>query len=500
MLKTTIEALENYDSFLRPAIYDSLLAVLDFYGLRSASNIYFNGESDVVKLIGNSATDGHTADRYTDGTFRNKIFIKADVQRSDFWNLRRELVEMPVFLNAELPLIMTPSFEGKEITVEVVARFNTEAAAKQFRNRINRQRENQVVDFNFSPTVHMVVNEGLYDFIKIIHGMLVKNDPTTPVFQEWFDRYKQFNFHKITNVKGNLPQMVVPLKPNGIGISFTDMFVTKVSKGENYGQFNVEFSYQFYFNEFLGWDLEFPLNVYQEQIPEGYIPRPQPAHTQYSGVPAGPEITSMRLSDPPTGYVQSPYFLRLPSHDPFPVPYTWWVQPVVVVRTSLKDLPEQVLGSVFDLEEFKWRPKAIDYIKRRHEHAFLHHETPFLFQVFAGNEKVNPEHLRMEPDGQIVLLTRPNLKLTYRVVVNIDYAIRDYTQELWNDIGWEDDRWAIIRTIFSWVDFNKFPKPWIHNVPAICKAIDLGYGLKTTPFNIYQGAFGIVAHNQGLPS
>ncbi len=497
MLKTTIEALETYDSYTRPAIYDSIRAVLAFYGLTSATNIIYNGENDVTKLIGNSSSDPKDADRYTEGTFRNKIFIKANVERSEFWNLRRERVESPVFCNTELPLIMTPSFEGKEITVEVSARFNTEMAAKQFRNRINRQREAQAVMFNFTPTVHMVVNEGLYDFIKIIHGMLVKNDPTTPEFQEWFDRYKTFNFTPISNVAGNLPQVVVPLRPNAIGINFTELFVRQVTKGNSYAQWHVEFAYSFYFNEFLGWDLEYPLNVYQDQIPEGYIPRPQPGYTQYTGVPAAPEIMANRLTHPPLGYVQSPYYLRLPEHDLWKVPYTYWLQPVIVIRAGLKDEEEQVLGNVFGLEEFQWRPKAIEHIKRRHEVAFKHRETPFLFQVYAGNKLVKPEHLRLDEDGTISLLIRPNLKLTYHVVINIDYAIRDYSQALWDDLGWEEDRWGVLRTIFNWIDFNKFPKPWIHNVETICYNIDLGYGLKRKPFNIYQGAFGILAHNEG---
>lgn len=497
-LNTTILAEENYDSFLRPAIYDSIIAVLDFYGLRSATNIYYNGATDVVKLIGNAQSDGQTADRFTDGTFRNKIFITAEVEDSEFWDLRRDMTERPVFLNPELPLIICPSFEGKQIRVQVVSRFNTEAQAKAFVSKINRQRKNQVVDFNFTPTVHMLFNKGLVRFVDIIHAMLKKNEPAIPELQEWFGKYAQFNFTGITNVAGKLPQVVVPLKPNNIGISFTDPFVAKVRKGSAYGQFEVEFSYTFFFNSFLGWEVEYPLNVYQEQIPEEYIPRPQPGFTANKGVTSGPEVTSGREINPPIDFIQSPYFLKLPLHDPFTAPYEWWIQPVVQAQLALKDLPEQVIGNIFELPEFKWRPKAVEYIKRRHAVAFMHHETPFLFRLFAGNRIVPAKDVRMDEDGTITLLTKPNLKLTYHLVACIDYAIRDYSKQLWDDVGWDDDGyWGIIRTIFNWIDFNKFPKPWVHNIPTILHNIDLGHGRVTHQFNVYQGLFGIVAHNAG---
>jgi len=496
MLHTTVPAEENYDSFLRPAIYDSMIAVLDFYGLRSATNIYFNGQADVVKLIGTNQGDGMGADRYTDGTFRNKIFISADVEDSEFWDLRREMTERPVFLNKELPLIICPSFEGKQIRVKVVSRFNTEASAKAFVTKINRQRKNQVVDFNFTPTVHMLFNKGVIRFIETLYDMLKRNEPDLPGFQDWFGQYAQFNFVEITNVAGELPQIVVPLRPNNIGISFTDPFVAKVQKGQSYGQFEVEFSYTFFFNQFAGWEIDYPLNVYQEQIPEGYIPRPQDGFTKYAGVASGPEITSGREINPPMDFVQSPYFLKLPAHDPWTAPYQWWIQPVVQAQLALQDEETQVLGNVFELPEFKWRPGAVNYIKRRHEVAFRHHETPFLFQLFEGNQLVPSKFLKMDEDGTVTLLKRPKLKLTYHLVVNIDYAIRDYSKQLWDDVGDDDDGyWGVIRTIFNWIDFNKFPKPWMANIPTILHNIDLGHGRVGFRFNIYQGLFGIVAHN-----
>lgn len=496
MFETFIATSEDYDAYLRPAIYDSIRAVLDFYGLSSATNVIYNGKNEITKLVGNNSTDGPTADRFTDGTFRNKIFIVPEINRSEFWSNRRAMTERPVFKDSDnLPLMVCPAFENKKIVVKVVAMFNTEAEADRMKIRINRQRENQVVDFNFAPITHMVFNEGLIEFIEVIHGLLKKNKPETPIFYDWFMQHSLRPFHFITNVKGNLPQLVSPIKQPTVGIQFSEAFVAKTAKGSTYGRFEVELEYSFYLNDFIGWDLMFPLNVYQDEIPSEYIMQPQKGHTQDINVMAAPEIEDGRAINPPVDKTQTPYYLKLPKHDPWAHPGQFWIQPIIQARLALKDLPQQPLGNIFDLPDFVWQEPVKAYIKRRRDVAFKHHATPFLFQVFENNQLLNAEDLSMDEDGLVTLLRVPDLSRTYRMVVTLDYAVRDYFDSFWNDLGKNEDLWPVITSIFFWFDFNTIPEPWILHIDMIRKHIDKGFGKWNESFNIYEMNLDLFAHN-----
>lgn len=496
MLKTFIATEEPYDAFLRPAIYDSIKAVLQFYKLESAANIYYNGDNEIAKLVGNNRTDSPDAQRYTDGTFRDKIFIVPEISRSDFWNNRRERVERPIFLDkSNLPLILTPSFENKLIRVKVVCMHTSRATAFDMKNRINRARENQVVDFNFSPTTHMVINPQIIQCFRAIHELLVKNDPNTPALDEWFFGQCWNPVHEISNVKGNHKRLAVPIKFANIGIQFSEPFISQVNKGQTYGRYEVEFNYSFYLNDFTGWELEYPLNVYQDEIPAQYIPAPQESFEAMPNTPAAPEIADIRAITAPSGRAKTPFYLKLPAHDPWAWPKLDWVEPIIQARLALQDLPEQSLGNIFDIPGFGWKQNVVDYIKRRHAVAFSHHETPFLFQVFSNDIPVDPQYLSMDADGLITLHKGVVMRNTYRVVVTLDWAIRDYSDAFWYDLFKNQEGWKIMQQIFTWYAWDKLPKPWDHNVYQLTLDIAKGYGQPRKPMNIYEMNLDLIAYN-----
>lgn len=495
MLDTFVASEETYDAFLRPAIYDSIKAVLAFYRLESAANIYYNGENEISKLVGSNRTDKPEDQRYTDGIFREKVFIVPDIQRSEFWHNRREKTERPVFYEkSKLPLVLYPAFENKRISVKVVSMHTSRNSAEQMRNRINRQRENQVVDFNFSPITHMVINPSIVEFFKVIHGLLLKNDPATPALSDWF--YGQFMnpVHEISNPKGEHKRLAIPIKFNNVGIQFSDAFVAQVSKGQTYGRYEVEFNYSFYLNDFLGWELEYPLNVWQDEIPQQFIPRPQEQHRVPNNLQAAPEVMDARALTDNTGGYQTPFYLKLPEHDPWAWPYHAWMQPVIQARLALKDLPEQPLGNIFDLP-YQWRPEIKAYILRRRAVAFSHYETPFLIQVFENDMLVDYQHLSMDENGLITLHRPPDRRKTYRVVITLDWAIRDYSEAFWDDLFHNEDDWALLPLIFNWYDWSQIPKPWSQNVWMIKRDIAKGWGQWSRPINIYEMNLGLLAYN-----
>lgn len=495
LIETFVETEEDYDAFLRPAIYESIRAVLKYYNLDNATNIYYNGNAEVAKLVGSNRSDSDTADRYTDGIFRNKVFIIPEINRSQFWNNRRDVVEAPVFaIRGDVDLMIHPAYENKKIDVTVVSRHNSRDDADRTVKRINRLRENQVVDFNFSPINHMVLNASIPEFLEKIHGLIEKNKPTGKDFTTWFYENAYAPFHIISNVKGGQKQLVVPRQYRGIGISFTDPFVAKARKATNTGMFEVSFTYSFYFNDFMGWELKYPLNIYQDEIPADYIVTPSEEHKRDTLVQAGPEISDGRfITHPPTGLLQAPYYLKRPEYDPWDAPDQLWIQPVIQARLAVEDVPEQLLCNVFDIPDFDWNEKSKAFFLKMHEVACLHNQSPYFLQVFENDKAVEGEFLSMSATGDVTLKRPVNMSKTYRIVVCINYAIRDYSEKFWSTIAWDEDAWDIVRNVFFWYDFNEIPKPWIHNVALIRKNIDKGWG-SWEKFNIYEMSFDFFAH------
>lgn len=500
LLKTTMMSEEDYRTFSRPAVYDSLRRMLKFYGLESTAQIYYNGRNEIAKLIGSDAGEGARSDLYTDGTFRNKLFVVAEFEDSPFnsgyGNQRREITERPVWMHSDpKPMMMYPSFSGRAINVSVVAHFNSMKSADQFRRRINRAQAAQVVDFNFSATVHMVVNNSVIAMMANVHRLLVKNqDPNTPVeFGDWFAKYRRVPFMHVADAAGNNPRLVVPMRLDNIGITFKEPTVKQSRNADVYGKYEVELSYMFHFQEFVGWELEYPLNVYQDEIDPEWIGRPDAGFTQKFNVRVNPEM-SMGKALTDTRKYQAPYYLKLPLHDPWVMPSSDWIQPVLQVRLTVKDEPQQVLGNIFEIPGFRWNDRVKAYILRRRDIIFLQFKSPFLVTVWSEDLQVLPERLTMDENGVVSISAQVNMKNKYRMLVCIDHAVRDYLESFWDDLQNNPDDEAILPTLFPGFDWPQLEKPWANHADTIRRGIHKGRGLPGEWFNAYMMNMGLNAY------
>lgn len=498
LLKTTMMSEEDYKSFSRPAVLDSLRRMLKFYGLESTAEIYFNGRNDIAPVIGSRAGDGQRTNLYTDGMFRNKIFVVAEYEDTPFntgyANQRREMTERPVWMNDDpKPMMIYPSFAGRIINISVVAHFNSSKSADQFRRRINRAQAAQVVDFNFSATVHMVVNNSILAMMQNVHSLLVKNEPDTPEFGDWFAKYKRAPFLYVSDPAQNNTRLVVPMRLDNIGISFKEPIVRQTRNAEIFGKYEVEVGYMFHFQEFVGWELEYPLNVYQDEINEIWIPRPDEGFLQKFNVRVNPEM-SMGKALTDTRKYQAPYYLKLPLHDPWVMPGSDWIQPVLQVRLNVTDTPDQVLGSIFEIPGFKWNERVKAYILRRRDIIFTQFKSPFLVTVWSEDLQVMPDRLTMAEDGTVSLSGDVNMKNKYRMVVSIDHAVRDYLESFWDDLQQNQEDELILPTLFPGFDWENLPRPWSHYAHVIRKGIHKGRGLPGEWWNSYMMRMGLNAY------
>lgn len=475
MLKTFVEAGEIYRNFTRPAIYDSIKSMLKFYGLDSTAEIYFNGDNEIAKLVGSNSSDKSRTDIYTDGLFRNKIFIVGNVEPSEFnsgyANSRRENTERPVWWDEALGIMCTPAFEGRKVSVEVNAHFNSRNLADNFRNKINRLQANQIADMQFNANVHLPMEIGILAFLEEVHGLLVKNDPT--VEQDtglWFAERCRAPMTTVTNVAGNNAEIVVPMRVQELSIQFEEPQIRKAQKANIVGQWEVGLTYYFYFQEFVGWEMEYPLNIYQDEINEKWIPR---QNEQYEAGFTPKQSVELALANQLTPYNRSshsPYFLCLPKHDLFRKELVIYTSPIFQARLAVENVGTQALAKFTDIPGIEWNEVVLRYIKRRHAKAFNHHDTPFLFSVYSNEIPVLPSQLIMDEEGEVTLTRHPTIENTYRLMLDVDYAIRDYSQDFWDDLINHPEDWAILPGIFPWYDWED----WDKYFPKCIDDIDIG--------------------------
>lgn len=502
ILKTSVPSEEDYRSFVRPAVLDSLRQMLKFYGLESTAQIYYNGHDEVAKLIGANATDKYRSDIFTDGVMRNKLFVVAEFEPHEFnsgnANQRREMTERAVWMDTqEKPMIIYPGFTGSVVRVGVIAGFNSDKLAKQFVRRINYQQSQQITDMNFSATVHLGLNPAIVELIHHIHGLWKKNDPTTPELGEWFSARCRAPFTTISNAAGKHQRLVTPMKLSNIGIMFAEPTVAQSRKADIMGKWEVQLNYSFFFPEFTHWELEYPLNVYQDEIDQKWIPRPQKQHTDRFEVKVAPEMAFIQPFTEVRDQ-QAPYFLRLPEHDPWAMRKQAWVQPIIQARLKLQDVESQVLCNIFEIPGFKWNEQIKRYMLRRHKTITYQFFSPFLVQVFSDDMAVSPEQIVMDENGVVTLTRPPTMQNTYRIVITLDYAIRDYLPSFWEDLEAHPEDWALMPAIFVWYRWDKLPRPWGHHVYQILKEIDKGRGLPGWNFNNYMMELGLQAHRLNI--
>lgn len=478
--KTLVKAMEVYRSFTRPIIFDSIYAVLKQFELENTAQIYFRGEAETVKLPGSNFGDTQDKALYTEGMFRNKIYVNATVNPSPFnsgyHNQRRMNTEALFNWDNSLRLGITPEFVGRQVNCEIMCHFTSRIEAQNFVNGINYIRDQMITDMVFSPEGHMPVNDGILELYNDVHKLLKKN-MIRPTDEEWYTYFKEKSlreFRIIRNQAGNQPQMVYPLKLRDIVVQFEDPDIRLANKAEIFGQYEVGFTYTFFHNEFIGWNISYPLNVHQDQIPDKWIVQRREEFERsipYHGAAAPEYFAGARFMDN-MRLTQAPYYLVLPNHDNWEPPKQEAITPIIQARLSVdeQESGEQLLCNIFEIPNFEWNTQAKAYILRRHEKAFTIHETPFLFEVYSDDLRVKADQLRMDEVGNIYMTRPPTTFRTQHLMINIDYGVVDYSNEFWDDIRDdtvpdESSGRPLIPIIFPWWDWETIPGDWIDDAP-----------------------------------
>jgi len=487
-------SIETYRSITRPVIYDSIISVLKYFGLDGAKNVYFNGEAEITKLIGSDFGNDQSQTLYTDGIFRNKVYAVAAIEPSEFnngyHNQRRDATEMPFWLDKSIGMYFTPEFAGRTVTVELNSHFTSRIAAQEFVNKINYTTSQMLTMMTFDGEGHLPLNDGILELMSDVHALLVTNKIRADQFPQYLVEKKLRDFTIINNVAGNNSTLVYPIKLRDMQIEFEEPQVRLAQKGQTMGKYEVGVAYKFFYNEFIGWRITYPLQVHQDEIPSKWVVTNRDLYNQsvpYHGA-ANPEyVAGVRILSN-MGLTQAPYYLVLPHHDNWEREHKAKLNQLIQVRLRVDDVKgEQLLCNLFEIPEFQWDDDAKAYLLRRHDKVFTRHETPIHFEVYSDDLQVEPNQLRMDEVGNIFIKREPTVTRLQHLIINIDYAVEDYSTGYWEDA--RENGGGLLPNIYPWWDWDNLPDNWQETIPD-----GLPIDVKRS-WNNYEMELGLIVKN-----
>ncbi len=462
LINTFIQSGEMYRNATRPAILASIREVLKFYGLSDAfDQVLFNGEAEVVRQVGTSFDSRLRDDKQTEMANRRKLFIVAEVSQSEFnsgyGNTGLGITNPPVWHSALGNVTMLPCYEGREISIEGTSYFRTRNDAVMFINRIQRTQARQLAQFTFDAQIHYPVNIQIINFLLKIHELLTKAGKTQDDFSTWYFKCALAPMDVLTNQANKNPLVVLNRKICDTNIIFDPPRLELSRRGDRVGQHMVTFRYRYYWQDMVEWQLNYPMMVQQQPIPEEFVPKIQESFEKGFIKNAPIEYQQMNLIDH-RRTASAPYYKRYPAYDPWYPPKESWLDTQLTVLTALDNVQQQVMFNLKELPEWEWVKPIYEHMIKYRAYLFDRHEDIIHIKVYSDDLQVRFDQIRLEENGDVVFLRPPTMSAHYRFVLYVDLDLRNLSGDAIDRIVSDPDlQKHFLPTIFPWHKWDEVP-------------------------------------------
>lgn len=452
MIKVRLPSAESYKICTRPAVLKSLGQALKYFHLdKQPMKIYFNGEAEVSKLIGGEYNNRRGDDTETDTGFTDKIFVELAIEDSEYNDGldsgSMESQSTPyMWADKQTGASITPVFNGRKMVVTVNKYFKDRVQATNYRNQIRSRLNARAFNTLFDVQTHYPVLVDILGVFKEVYDRLENSKvlgPKDDTFFHWFRNPErcQVPTDILSNLIGNNDIFVFKQELAENGLNFEHLNTATVNKGNFIGQYEVSWSYSFFWNDHTHWDLTYPIQVYQQTMDYDYLPdifeeTRMPYATRMFSEAKLASLVYMGREDIPLQYT------ALPRQDNWrPVPESW-VSPQLQILVNMEDVPgEQVILNIKEIHGFDWNPEVLKWIMKFHNKLTVRHDNPMQFIVYSDDVPVLSSQLELRANGDLVLLRPPSLGAIYRVTFNFDFALRRYSQDAIDDLVNNPD-WA----------------------------------------------------------
>lgn len=463
MFKVDVPASEVYRISTRPAILKSLATIIEYFNIPKNHKVYFNGEAEVSKLLGGLYNSKRGDDKNTDLGYDDKIFVELDDDYSGYNDeLDSESKSTPttphMWYDPITNAMIRPVYQNRKYTITINKYFKDRLTAKTFHNKIRSgslsSHQNNMFDMNTHYPIPWRILECFQSIYKkqLTAGIYTEGPDVN--FIKWFRYFATVPTDIISNLIGNNDTLVFNQQVANTGIEFGEVNFAKVSKGAFIGKYEVSWTYSFYWNEHVKWEVQYPIQVYQQPMEQDWIP--EVFEQNKMDLPSNrfmeSKLAALIFGDK---LIDTVGYVALPVQDNWRPPNVNWLSPQLQVLLTVTNDPEQVLLNITSLNGFNWEPNFLKWILKYYNKVTTRHRSPLNFKVYSDNTEVAEEQLTLRENGDLVLLRPPSLSNIYRIVFSLDYALRLYSDDCINDIV-TDTEWG------RWIIEQLFPS---YNIP-----------------------------------
>lgn len=469
MFRVRVDAQETYRSSVRPVMLASVKHLMDNFNMNQDVLTFFNGETEVSRMIGTSFTDKMRADQKTDVGYTNRQFVTADEESGggldELDSCHRWITNPPFWHDEETGAMIVPMFVTRKYNMTINRYFKDRVTANQYRDRIQNTLTNPYVS-TFNCRVHYPISNEMLECYEDVYGRLVKAgkvDATVSPLQ-WFISCCKAPYDIITDLASNNPCFVFKRALDSMTLHFGGVNIVEVTKGKYQGQYLTTLAYSFYLACHTRFELHYPLMVYQQPTNPVYIPTYRsdvlddyPTSQFYEG------SLALKHND---NYMDdaAPFMFVFPKEDPGRLPYWDWMDLKLQRLTMLDDVPEQTTVELFVVEgrDDFWDATYQKYITKFCAKVTRRHHNPMHLCLYSDDLRVIEKDVELTESGTLLLKHNPTMKASYRVAFYLDKAAWLYSSDCVDDILNDEEygRW-IIDQVFPYL-----PLPGDENYPG----------------------------------
>ncbi len=502
MIKVKIPAYESYRNGVRPAVLTSLKQMLEYFDIGTNHKIFFNGEAEVSKLLGGEYNDKRGVDTGTDVGFDNKIFVElerdAGEYNDDLDALTGDQTVPSVWIDPISGARMTPKFSTKKLRVTVNHYYKDRTTAQRNYNSLRAKVLGIRANSLFECETHYPLTYPPMQCYKAIFDRLVnaKQLPDDKDFMDWMFENSTVPAGIIRNLIGNNPAFVFKQRIAEVGINVDNPSNAYVNKGAYIGKYEVSWTYWFYWSEHTEWIFEYPIQIFQQPMPNEFIP--ENFMTNQMDYPTRRFFESAiaeRVWD--VNKNKDPFYHVLPNMDDYRPPVVSWISQQLQVMAGMEDIDNQVILNIKDIQGFDWNPKVLSYLLKYCDKVTTRHMNPLQIQLWSDDTQVLEEQVILDPNGDLRLTRKPRMASIYRITMAFDYALRQYSEECIKDLVGDPDfgKWIIDILFPAYPLPPDFGEGGINDWWDVHNGVEVGDGDPIYPFP--NGMLGhlIIGHN-----
>lgn len=411
-------------SVTRPVVLDIVRQILKWTGLPEETHTLFAGELDSGYQPGSTISQETKFNNFSSET---KWVIKVEEKAQEDRILATSVLytDNPlIFADHQTHVFMRPSYVPTDVKISIQYKATDETAAQQWiddiRTRVsmNRDIRQQFVSYSYVlPRELILIAMKIWEMREANEG-----------YGESFDDYWNRN---ITSKATILSDLVGKNKEWGIAetqarvVGYFD-FAGEPEKGDRQADnssWNIQFSYTFKYDRPVAINMEYPLMIHNELIPQDY--RPTAARPRIEDYELSYSATANALAWFEQGRITAPLGtpgIAIPEYDEF-YPADGSIYPDTLrVVTALSNIDKDNPLNLLDLNNlgnFQIKPEVIAFMKKEAQYLTKYRYSILNVAVYKNEVMMEPSQYLVDANLMVKFRDAQSLRDTFHVRLSV---------------------------------------------------------------------------------